>query len=159
MATPLTLYVPIKQDTNSQNAAQGIYTTFAANLRTGLAEANVVQIVHYARVCLIPNLSGKGTQAVVLITTFDGPMNPYLAFFWNDDTSVKIAVKALAAIALNPPRPPVIDLTSFENFINANNLNQPKDLYEAYPQTVSQIEQAFSHRPEVEKASTKKQTI
>jgi hypothetical protein len=140
MATPLTLYIPVKQDSDSQKAAQEIYTTFMEGVHTGLDQS---QIVHYARVALIPNLSGEGIQAVVLITTFDGPMNPYLSYFWNDDASIKAAFAGLAAIALNPPNPPVTDLTGFENFINANNLNQPNDLYQAYPQTVRQIEQAF----------------
>jgi hypothetical protein len=140
MATPLTLYIPIKQDSDSQNAAQEIYTTFTQGVNTGLDQS---QIVHYARVALIPNLSGEGTQAVLLITTFDGAMNPYLSYFWNDDPTIKAAFAGLAAIALNPPNPPVTDLTGFENFINANNLNQPSDLYQAYPQTVRQIEEAF----------------
>ena len=141
MANPLTLYIPIKQDTDSQKAAQLIYTNFATQVHTGL---DASKIVHYARVALIPNLSGEGTQAVILITTFDGPMNPYLSYFWNEDPSIKEAFAGLAAIALNPPNPPVTDLTGFENFINSNNLNQPTDLYAAYPQTVSQIEGAFS---------------
>jgi len=140
MATPLTLYVPIKQDPASQKAAQEINAGFGEGSRAGLDKS---EIVHYARVALIPNLSGNGIQAVVLITTFDGPMNPYLSVFWNDDPFVKAAFTGLAAIALNPPNPPVTDLTGFENFINANNLNQPNDLYQAYAQTVSQIQQAF----------------
>jgi hypothetical protein len=140
MANPLTLYIPILQDPKSQAAAQELYANFATGVHTGL---DASQIVHYARVALIPNLSGEGTQAVLLITTFDGPMNPYLAYFWNEDPSIKSAFAGLAAIALNPPNPPVTDLTGFENFINNNNLNQPADLYAAYPQTVRQIETAF----------------
>jgi hypothetical protein len=151
MATPLTLYVPIKQDPESQKAAEAINAGFGEGSRAGLDKS---KIVHYARVALIPNLSGKGIQAVVLITTFDGPMNPYLAVFWNGDPFVKAAFAGIAAIALNPPNPPVTDLTGFQNFINANNLNQPDDLYEAYPQTVDQIEQAFPKSAEVEKASS-----
>ncbi|MFZ1221440.1 MAG: hypothetical protein WAO00_19280 [Chthoniobacterales bacterium] len=136
MATPLTLYVPIKQDAQSQAAAQKIYADFATGVHDGL---DASQIVEYARVALIPNLSGEGTQAIILITTFDGPMNPYLAYFWNEDPTIKGAFAGIAAIALNPPNPPVTDLTGFENFINNNNLNQPQDLYQAYPQTVRQI--------------------
>jgi hypothetical protein len=140
MATPLTFYVPIKQDATSQAAAEQIYTSFATEVHSGLDASG---IVHYARVALIPNLSGEGTLAVLLVTTFDGPMNPYLSYFWNDDPAIKGAFAGLAAIALNPPNPPVTDLTGFENFINNNNLNQPQDLYQAYPQTVKQIEGAF----------------
>jgi hypothetical protein len=151
MATPLTLYVPIKQDSESQNAAIAINGGFGEGSRSGLDNS---KIVHYARVALIPNLSGQGIQAVVLITTFDGPMNPYLAVFWNGDPFVKAAFAGIAAIALNPPNPPVTDITGFQNFINDNNLNKPGDLYQAYTQTVDKIQQAFHKSAEVEKASS-----
>ena len=57
--------------------------------------------------------------------------------------------QGFAKLALNAPSPPVADLTSFENFINSNNLSQPADLYQAYPQTVPKIIQAFKpkHKP------------
>jgi hypothetical protein len=135
MANPLTLYVPIRQDALTQAAAKAAAADFVQSVKAGL---DASKIVHYARVALIPNLSGKGIQAIVLITTFDGPMNPYLQFFWKNPGTQK-AFAGIAAIALNPPKPPVTNLTGFENFINNNNLNQPKDLYQAYPQTVEQI--------------------
>jgi hypothetical protein len=135
MANPLTLYVPIRQDALTQAAAKAAAADFVQSVKAGLDASN---IVHYARVALIPNLSGKGIQAIVLITTFDGPMNPYLQFFWNNPGTQK-AFAGIAAIALNPPKPPVTNVTGFENFINKNNLNQPQDLYQAYPQTVEQI--------------------
>lgn len=141
MANPLTLFVPIKQDFISQAAAQLAYNNFVSSVQAGLDESG---IVHYARVALIPNASGEGTYAVLLITTFDGPMNPYLAFFWKNP-STQAAFSGIAKIALNPPSPPVTDLTGFENFINENNLNVSaspgvnSDLYQAYPQTVREI--------------------
>ena len=135
MANPLTLYVPIKQDAITQAAAQLAYKTFVSSVTAGLNASN---IVHYARLALIPNANGKGILALLLVTTFDGPMNPYLKYFWNTG-ALKQAFQGVAALALNPPNPPVTDLTVFENFINANNLNQPADLYSAYPQTVLQI--------------------
>jgi hypothetical protein len=141
MANPLTLYVPIKQDAFSQAAAQVAYENFVQTVSSGLDEA---QLVHDARLALIPNLSGEGTQAILLATTFDGAMNPYLDFFWKN-SGTKKAFQGIAALALNPPNPPVTDQTGFENFINANNLNpRPNDLYEAYPQTVPLIIQAFA---------------
>ena len=141
MATPLTLYVPIKQDPISQAAAELVYTSFATGVHAGL---DASEILHYARVALVPNAAGsKGTLAILLMTTFDGAMNPYLSYFWNDDPSIKGAFQAIMDIALNPPNPPVTDLNGFQNFINANNLNQPADLYQAYSQTVTQIETAF----------------
>ena len=140
MATPLTLYIPIKQDEASQQAAKAVYESFQTSDHTVLQAS---QILHYVRTALVPNLPGTpGTLAVLLITTFDGPMNPYLNYFWNIP-SIQQAFGALESIALNPPSPPVTDLTGFINFINANNLNQPADLYAAYPQTVKQIEAAF----------------
>jgi hypothetical protein len=139
MATPLSLYIPIKQDAETQAAAQGIYEGFAARIKPGLDTA---KIVHYARLILIPNADGAGILAVLLITTFDGPMNPYLKFFWGEP-GFRAVFEGVAALALTPPNPPVTDLTSFENFINSNNLSQPADLYEIYPQTVLQIEAKF----------------
>jgi len=141
MANPLTLYVPIKQDAVSQAGAQLAYTNFVKDVKTGLDTSG---IVHYARLALIPNPSGQGTYAILLVTTFDGPMNPYLAFFWQNPATQQ-AFAGIAAIALTPPSPPVKDLTGFENFINKNNLSKsaspgkPGDLYEAYTKTVKEI--------------------
>jgi hypothetical protein len=135
MANPLTLYVPIRQDPFTQAAAKAAAADFVQSVKAGLDASG---IVHYARLALIPNLTGKGIQAILLVTTFDGPMNPYLQFFWNNPGTQQ-AFAGIAAIALNPPKPPVTNVTGFENFINKNNLNQPADLYQAYPQTVKQI--------------------
>ncbi|MEH2564197.1 hypothetical protein [Bradyrhizobium sp. AZCC 2289] len=141
MANPLTLYVPIKQDPITQAEAKLAYANFVSSVQHGLDGSH---IVHYARLALIPNPGGTGILAICLITTFDGPMNPYLKFFWNNGALQKV-FSGLAAIALNPPNPPVTDLTGFENFINNNNLNNPNDLYNTYPQTVRQIQGAFPH--------------
>jgi hypothetical protein len=140
MANPLTLYIPIKQDPTSQAAAEEFAKNLIPNAKGRLDESN---IVHYARLASIPNNPiGTGILALCLITSFDGPMNPYLRFFWNDGALQEV-FKTLAKFALNPPNPPVTDLTSFEIFINSNNLNQPADLYNAYPQTVQQIRAKF----------------
>jgi hypothetical protein len=139
MATPLSLYIPIRQDAETQAAAQESYAGFVAQITPGLDEA---QIVHYARLILVPNLDGKGILAVLLITTFDGPMNPYLKFFWSQP-GFQAVFAGFAAMALTPPDPPVTDLTSFETFIDSNNLSKPADLYQIYPQTVLQILAAF----------------
>jgi hypothetical protein len=140
MATPLTLYVPIKQDSTSQAAAQQMYQTFATEMHTALDESH---ILHYVRLALVPNAQGtEGYLALLLITTFDGAMNPYLNYFWNQP-AVRAVFEAITQVALNGPAAPITDLTGFENYINANNLNQPQDLYQAYPQTVIQIQGAF----------------
>lgn len=135
MANPLTLYVPIQQNFIAQAAAAEAATSFVKSVQEGLDASG---IVHYARLALIPNPTGKGIQAILLVTTFDGPMNPYLQFFWNNPGTQK-AFAGIAAIALKPPKPPVTNVTGFENFINKNNLNQPEDLYQAYTKTVKQI--------------------
>ena len=138
--TPLTLYLPIKQDAVTQALAVTVQKNFSQQIKAGL---DATQIVHYAHLALIPNANGKGTLAVLLITSFDGAMNPYLEVFWKSD-SVKAAFQGLIGISLNPPTYPVDNLNGFEKFINANNLNpNPADLYCAYPQTVKQIQHAF----------------
>jgi hypothetical protein len=144
MANPLTLYVPVSQNPLIQKGLPTLAAGFVKSVKDGL---DASEIVHYARLALIPNLSGKGIQAICLITTFDKAMNPYLEFFWKNE-GTRNAFKGIAAIALHPPNPPVGDsLTAFENFINSNNLNQPGDLYQAYPQTVAQIKNAFKPKP------------
>src|ERR1041385_3357617 len=125
MATPLSLYIPIKQDTETQMAAMLAYETLVASITPGLDQA---QIVHYARLVLLPKAEVGSIQAVLLITTFDGPMNPYLKFFW-DTKGFRETFQGFAKLAENPPQPPVTDLTSFQNFINSNNLSKPADLY------------------------------
>ncbi len=140
MTNPLTLYVPIKQGEIYWEIAEKAHENFIAGVKEGLDESN---IVHYARLSLIPNASGEGIYAVILSTVFDGPMNPYLKFFW-DNPGTQRAFAGIAAIALTPPNPPVVDLTGFENFIDANNLNQAGDMYSAYTQTVKEIKKAFA---------------
>ncbi|MCB2407476.1 hypothetical protein [Hymenobacter lucidus] len=136
MATPLTLYVPIKQDQLSQAAAAYAQENFVQNVKAGLDASG---IVHYARLSLIPNPSGSGTLGILLDTVFDGPMNPYLDYFWQND-GTKTAFQGIAAIALHAPEPPVTDQTGFENFIDKNNLNKKAtDLYQAYALTVEMI--------------------
>ena len=102
MANPLTFYVPIKQDPITQAKAQLAYDNFVASVQKGLDDSH---IVHYARLALIPNPGGEGILAICLITTFDGPMNPYLKYFWNDG-ALQAVFTGLAEIALNPPVPP-----------------------------------------------------
>lgn len=153
MANPLTLYVPIKQDPITQAIAKATAANFVQSVQAGLDASG---IVHYARLALIPNTTGGGILAILLVTTFDGPMNPYLQFFWNNPGTQK-AFAGIAAIALKPPKPPVTNVTGFENFINKNNLNQPGSLYQAYPQTVKQILGKFPpSEPVSSKASSSK---
>jgi hypothetical protein len=74
MASPLTFYVPIKQDPTTQAEAQAAYEKFR-----GQRPNRPRRLPHrYAGLALIPNPGGSGILAICLITTFDGPMNPYL---------------------------------------------------------------------------------
>jgi hypothetical protein len=132
MANPLTLYVPIKQTKEIQELAQSSYDGFAVRHRKDLDK---FKDVHYARFVLIPNHGKPGIFAICVITTFDGPMNPYLRFFWDD---MRDMFKGVTEMALDPP-PPLNDFTAFANFINANNLSKPVDLYHAYDQSVREI--------------------
>jgi hypothetical protein len=145
MANPLTLYIPIKQDPITQAVAQAAYDTFVDSVKKGLDDSH---IVHYARLALIPNTNAPGILAVCLITTFDGPMIPYLDFFWGNEATFK-AFKAISDIALDPPNPPVTstDQTGFENFITNNNLNKPGDLYQAYTHSVRWIQNPPHTKP------------
>jgi hypothetical protein len=136
MATPLTLYIPIKQDLISQIAAKALYKDFS-NIVTGILTE--IQIVHYARLILIPNADGDGINAITLITAFDGAMDPYLSTFWNSGSGFKSLLNAIAAIALVHPPLPIVTESVFANFITSNNLSQPDDLYEAYADTVVQV--------------------
>jgi hypothetical protein len=145
MANPLTLYIPIKQDAITQAEAQLAYDNFAHSVKKGLDDSH---IVHYARLALIPNTNAPGILAVCLITTFDGPMIPYLDFFWNNGALFE-AFSAIANIALHAPNPPITknDQTGFENFITNNNLNKPGDLYQAYTHSVRWIENPPHTKP------------
>src|SRR5690349_3686642 len=99
MANPLSMYVPIKQDAATQAAAQAAAQSFVAGVKPGLDES---QIVHYAKLVLIPNTNGQGTLAILLSTEFDGGMNPYLKFFWGQP-GIQQAIAGVASLALNPP--------------------------------------------------------
>jgi hypothetical protein len=137
MANPLTLYIPIKQDAATQAAAQAAHDHFVSSYKEVLDHFGKV---HFARFVLIPNPGVTGILAVCVITSFDGPMNPYLQDFWNDK-SLKEVFAGLAAMALTET--PVADFVQFENFINDHNLSKMNELYGAYDQTVRQIKAKF----------------
>lgn len=134
MANPLSMYVPIKQDDPEvQENVVKIAKVFVQNVEQGL---NNSKIVHYAKLLLIPNPDGKGTQAILLSTEFDESMHEYLRVFW-EQPGIKLAIQTIASIAATPPDPPITDLDSFQNFIESVDLDA--DLYQAYPDTVKQI--------------------
>jgi hypothetical protein len=142
------MYVQIKQDSLSQEAAVAAVNNFAAGVKAGLDAAG---IVHYATLVLIPNMPASpgeapvGYAGILLMTDFDLAMNPYLETFWNaPGGGIKAALQGIAEIAYNPV-PSIETLTDFENFINSANLSPaPEDgnwlnFYQAYSFTVAQI--------------------
>lgn len=134
MANPLTLYLPIKQDPISQEVAK----VALANFSQVAAGLDATKIVHDGRLIAIPNPGGaEGIQALMLITVFDGAMNPYLQTFWGPQ--LQTAFKNLMQISLTSAESD--DFAGFEKWINANNL--PAELYTAYPWTVKQIVDKF----------------
>lgn len=117
---------------------------FVESVEKGLGDSN---IVHYARLVLIPNPKGDPktegkVQAILLITVFDGPMNPYLEYFWKQP-GINLAIQGVAALAKDPPKLPFPDVDAFQDFINSVNLSAPADLWAAYDATVKQIKAAF----------------
>ena len=144
-SNPLTLLIPIKQDGGTQIKAAIAKEAFIDLVSAGLTASG---ILHYATLSLIPNpLKEDGTDpggayAILLCTVFDGAMEPYLEFFWEND-GTKAAFKGLAELALVEPSPPVTDPDSFVNFITEHNLSAPKGLYRGYPQSVKEIRAKF----------------
>ncbi|MDE5462202.1 hypothetical protein [Bradyrhizobium sp. CSS354] len=134
MANPLTLYIPIKQDQTTQDAAQAARKHFVSTYTPALDHFGKV---HYARFVLIPNHAVPGKiLAICVMTSFDGPTNPYLTDFWNDP-ALREVFAGLAKMALADTS--ITDYTGFENFINENNLSEIGELYQAYKYTVVQI--------------------
>lgn len=137
---PLALYVPIKQDDTSQALAALAVATFAGKVKDGL---DAVGIVHFALLTAIPNpplsadcrnLKAGGIHALMLHTTFDGAMTPYLDAFWKVD-GTKNAFEGLAKLAMKETAFEEFD--DFVNFINSNNI--AGDLYRAYDKSVDEI--------------------
>jgi hypothetical protein len=134
MANPLSMYVPIKQDDPAiQKKVAELAQHFVEWVKDGLNDS---KIVHYAKVVLIPNPDGKGTQGILLSTEFDESMHEYLRVFW-EQPGINLAIQGIASIAATPPDPPITDLDSFQNFIESVDLEA--DLYQAYSKSVKEI--------------------
>jgi len=153
MANPLTLYVPIKQDTDTQNKAKAIYALFMQSVGAGL---NKTGNVHYARLAIMhvkPFDTTTPIQAILLITEFDKDMETYLDVFWSDGVGIKEAFMALYGLMLDeykdpkdPTDPAKFDFGLFVKFIKGKNLtNDITQNYSAYPQLVTEIWRAFHH--------------
>lgn len=144
---PLTMYVPIYQVKEAQDAAQAAYQNF--NNALTKESLDKLAIVHYARVALVPNTNGVGIAGILVLTEFDGNMTSYLEVFFKNSDTIKAAFIGIIQLWANKPadfptNPADITFTIFSNFINERNLSQPSDLYYAYPQSVKQIVAKFS---------------
>jgi hypothetical protein len=144
MASPLTVYIPIKQDAATQATAITGVRQFTGAVQ---AQFDRQQMVHFAALVLVPNAPNEngrsiGNLGILLLTDFDGPMDPYLKGFW-DFPGSNAALITLSTLALDPVE--ITTLTEFINFFNAHNLTPaPKggewnNFYQAYDKTVKQI--------------------
>lgn len=134
--TPLTLFVPLKQDAASQTTAKSIAAGFVPGT---ILPSN--ETLHFLRVTLIPNPGGTGASGLLLATIFDGAMDPYLSFFWNRP-NFQTQWAALCTVMVNPPADPT-SFPEFETYINANNLNTQGQLSFGYTASAAQIAAAF----------------
>ena len=135
---PLTLYVAVKQDEATQGA---VGLLLGSHNKGGLLPAT---ILHFVRLVGVPNTGvagNKGYAGIMLITTFDTPMSPYLQFFWKQD-AVREGFKAIYAIAQTPPAsPPEYDV--FYEYITKNNLSPADSLFYAYTAPATAIVKQF----------------
>ena len=143
---PLTMYVPIYQTSEAQEAAK--YAPENFNSKATKTALDKMAIVHYARIALVPNSNGEGIAGILVITEFDGNMNSYLEAFYKNSDTIKAAFLVVIALWANKPanfptKPEDITFTIFSNFINDRNLSNAADLYYAYPQSVRQIVAQF----------------
>jgi hypothetical protein len=139
MPNPLTFYIPVKQDSETQAMVSALGQGFSPSANQALFSS---QIVHYARIVAVPNPDGKGAQAIMVITEFDNAMAPYVKFFF-DEPDINKAFTGIAMAAVNPPRLP-LELNDFTSWVIKNNLtNDANTLFSAYPQTVKQIQAKF----------------
>lgn len=143
---PLTMYVPIYQTSEAQEAAKYAYENF--NSKATKTALDKMAIVHYARIALVPNSNGVGVAGILIITEFDGNMNSYLEAFYKNSDTIKAAFLVVISLWANKPanfptKPEDITFTIFSNFINDRNLSKATDLYYAYPQSVKQIVAQF----------------
>jgi hypothetical protein len=146
---PLTMYVPIYQTPEAQQIAKVAYQGF--NTAKTQAALDKMEIVHYARIALVPNTNNVGIAGILVITEFDGNMNAYLEVFFNKSTTIKAAFLLIISLWVNKPanfptNPDDITFTLFSNFINERNLSKSADLYGAYPQSVKQIVAKFKKK-------------
>jgi len=138
--SPLSLFMPLKQDKNSQNAAAAVVKAFRPGVIIPPTET-----LHFLRVILIPNNNSQGSAGIMIATIFDGPMNPYLSLFWNRP-NFQQQWASLCGIITNPPSS-TTSFTDFQNYVNANNLNLQPDLSFGYTASAAQIAKAFPPGP------------
>jgi hypothetical protein len=147
---PLSLYVPFKQGF----PAQAILRILANGLNGKVLPTNT--LIHFAMVALIPNppesKNPDRKAGLLLITCFDGAMNPYLDFFWGLQGARDIWA-GIVTLATNTPDSLKEKLEwmksgqQFEDYINANDRAQDGDLSGSYTASLPDIYRQFPLPP------------
>jgi len=145
MASPLTLYVQLKQDAATQIAAKRAVDTFRETVEDQFDELGVV---HFASMMLIPNPeneNGKsiGNLAILVKTDYDGTLNEYIGGFW-ESPNIRQTIVAVQGLALYPG-PEIESQVDLENYVNEYNLSPPPadqvytNFYEAHSYSVKAL--------------------
>jgi len=135
-ANPLTVWIPVKQDRNTQLKVTKLLTTVKGG---GLIKGNS-NLMHYYRTVGIPN-NTEGNRSILISAEFDGPVDAFLDYFYTLP-GMQRAFTEIYSVAVNPPQLPD-NLASFKQYINAHNLATAKTLTYAYRATVAQIVKQF----------------
>jgi hypothetical protein len=135
--TPLTVWLELKQDPNSQSEAAAIVKSFKPG-----EILSPPGKTHFFRVISIPNNDGKGLAGIVIASIFDGQTyRPYLELLWGW-TAKKFAFKEqwdqMCSIMAYPPANPT-SKPLFMKYVMANKLNVQKDLSYGYTASAEEI--------------------
>jgi hypothetical protein len=145
---PLSLFVPM-----SQTGVRGLFGRNALPIVKNKLSGNFIPkdtFIHFALVAIIPNPPGVEHKysGFLLLTCFDGPMEPYLDFFWTQK-AMRDLWKIVCGTATNIdkeeskandwPDSPV----KFKSYINENNRSTAGDLSGAYTASLPDIFNAY----------------
>lgn len=149
MAFPLAIYVPVRRGIIPQVVVKVFHLVFKLS-RKPVADTG---LIHFSRVVLVPksdnnkkpNSLFKKIEGAMLVTSFDGGMMPYFLAFWENKQIRKI-FNILKFFAVDPPPKKTgdeyVDYDNFETWLAEHNVIA-EAYYNAYPQTLLQIWEAF----------------
>jgi hypothetical protein len=143
---PLSLFVPFKQGPIPQATLQLLAHTLNGN------QLPSDTLIHFAMVALIPNPPTsrfpKRKAGLLLITCFDGTMEPYLGFFWKKN-GAKAIWAGIVALGANTPKKLKDKVewakseAHFTTYINENDRAQDGDLSGSYTASLPNIFKEF----------------